>query len=213
MALIVINTCDQVCAVLIRTDNKDFSEQLVMPTGQDRELAMMVKRVFSKAKIAPAQLTGIIVAVGPGSFTGVRIGVAFAKGLAIATNAPVMGVNLLHVLAHQALSEAHEIGVGVKNVGRGQIAWCAINSKQMLQQPLTCNPDQIFPKLQQMADGRNYNVIGDILTDNDLVLAAKPNLQSMADISEFLVPTVNNANPWYSRPPDAKLPGGIDPWA
>ena len=213
MALIVINTCDQVCAVMIRAENKDFSEHIQMPTGRDRELAMMVKRSFSKADITPAQLTKIIVAVGPGSFTGVRIGVAFAKGLAIATNAPVTGVNLLHALAHQALTENYEIGVGVKNVGRGQIAWCIIDNKQVLQQPVTGNPDQLIAELQQIANGRSYNVAGDVISGLDIVSVVKPTLQTIADIAKTIDPKSNTASPWYCRPPDAKLPGGIDPWA
>jgi len=209
----VINTCDQVCAVLVRTENGEFTEQVEMPNGQDRELAIMVKRVLSEADITPAQLTKIVVAVGPGSFTGVRIGVAFAKGLAIAVNAPVIGVNLLHVLAQQALTESYEIGVGIKNVGRGQIAWCAIDDSQMLQQPVTCEPTLLLAKLQQVANGRSYNVIGDTIAGLGIISAAKPTLQIIANISKTIDAKTNSASPWYSRPPDAKLPGGIDPWA
>jgi len=184
-----------------------------MPNGQDRELAIMVKRVLSEADITPAQLTKIVVAVGPGSFTGVRVGVAFAKGLAIAVNAPVIGVNLLHVLAQQALTESYEIGVGIKNVGRGQIAWCAIDDSQMLQQPVTCEPTLLLAKLQQVANGRSYNVIGDTIAGLGIISAAKPTLQIIANISKTIDAKTNSASPWYSRPPDAKLPGGIDPWA
>ena len=62
----------------------------------------MVQRVIETAGWKPADLTGIAVAVGPGSFTGVRIGVALAKSMAQALEIPVCPVNTLDMLAMNA---------------------------------------------------------------------------------------------------------------
>ena len=59
------------------------------------ELAMMLRRV----QVNLRDLTAIAVAVGPGSYTGLRIGMAFAKGLSIAHNLPLVGIPTLDIIA------------------------------------------------------------------------------------------------------------------
>jgi tRNA threonylcarbamoyladenosine biosynthesis protein TsaB len=54
------------------------------------------------AGLRPAQLDGLVVGTGPGSFTGVRIGLAYARGLALSTGVPVAGVSTLAALAEGA---------------------------------------------------------------------------------------------------------------
>lgn len=63
------------------------------------ELAPTVSRALGAAGALAADLAGIAVAIGPGSYTGLRIGLALAKGLAMPGDVPVVGVPTLHVLA------------------------------------------------------------------------------------------------------------------
>lgn len=205
MALIAINTCGGVCAVLVRTAEGDFEASNTMQTGQDQVLATMAKDMLFAASIKPADLKTIAVAIGPGSFTGVRIGVAFARGLAIATNQTAIGVNLLDVLAVQAKGAGAELGIGVMGVGRGQVSWSAWGPKQLEQPAITCGTEDLQTSVMQRAAGRTWNMInGDEVTLE---------MWRMADHSLRLTSNTDPANPWYARPPDAKLPGGIDPWA
>lgn len=69
----------------------------------------MLKQALEEAAWPPASLGLIAVAVGPGSFTGLRIGVTTAKTLAYATGAKLVGVSTLAVLAHQARVAAGRI--------------------------------------------------------------------------------------------------------
>jgi tRNA threonylcarbamoyladenosine biosynthesis protein TsaB len=80
-----------VSAVFIE-DNKTHSEKL----------AGLVDFALSQAGITPAELQGIAVASGPGSFTGLRIGMSFAKAMAQALGLPLLGVNTLDALCFAA---------------------------------------------------------------------------------------------------------------
>ncbi len=64
------------------------------------EFAPRLHTLLTRAAITPADLTGIAVCVGPGSYTGVRIGVALAKGLALPNQLPAVGVSSLEITAH-----------------------------------------------------------------------------------------------------------------
>src|SRR5258706_11630005 len=64
-------------------------------------LAVMIDKLFSEAKIKKDQLKGVVVASGPGSYTGLRIGVATAKGICYGLNAPLISINTLYLLAYQ----------------------------------------------------------------------------------------------------------------
>ena len=66
-----------------------------------RFLAPTVRNLLEQVDWAPRQIDLIAVTVGPGSFTGLRVGVTTAKTLAYATNAKTIGVNTLDVIAHQ----------------------------------------------------------------------------------------------------------------
>jgi len=85
------------------------------------ELAPAVAQILDRADLAPDRLKGIAVALGPGSFTGLRIGLALAKGLALAHNLPLVGVPTLDILAH-AQPQRSEPMLAVLQAGRGRVA-------------------------------------------------------------------------------------------
>ena len=64
-----------------------------------RTLMPIVEHILKNADLKPADMDAIAVAVGPGSFTGIRIGVAAAKGLALALDKPAIGVSTLAAMA------------------------------------------------------------------------------------------------------------------
>ncbi len=86
------------------------------------ELAPAVQRMLRQARVATHALLGIGVALGPGSFTGLRIGLGLAKGMALAHRTPLFGVPTLDVLAY-AQPARPEPMIAVLHVGRGRIAF------------------------------------------------------------------------------------------
>ncbi len=77
----------------------------VMPRGQSERLVPMVGEVMARAGVAFADLDAVAVTRGPGGFTGVRIGLATARGLALAWRLPLLGVTCFETVA-AALSAA-----------------------------------------------------------------------------------------------------------
>lgn len=85
------------------------------------ELAPAVADVLSKSGISAADLRALAVAIGPGSFTGLRIGLAFAKGLALVHRLPLIGIPTLEALA-QAQPVQDMPMAAILKAGRGRLA-------------------------------------------------------------------------------------------
>ncbi|MCJ7534306.1 MAG: tRNA (adenosine(37)-N6)-threonylcarbamoyltransferase complex dimerization subunit type 1 TsaB [Anaerolineales bacterium] len=85
------------------------------------ELAPTVDSLMERAGIPPSELQVVAVALGPGSFTGLRIGLAFAKGMALANHMEIIGVPTLDILA--ASQPIDELPLAaVLHAGRGRLA-------------------------------------------------------------------------------------------
>ncbi len=86
------------------------------------ELAPAVEWAFRRAGIQVEQLECLAVALGPGSFTSLRTGLAFAKGMALAENLPVVGVPSLDVLAASQPVISRTPMIAVLEAGRTRLA-------------------------------------------------------------------------------------------
>lgn len=85
------------------------------------QLASAVSDALHLCKLAPSDLTAFAVAIGPGSFTGLRIGVAAAKGMAMANRAALVGVNTLDVAAAGFPGGGANALVACVAAGRGRV--------------------------------------------------------------------------------------------
>ena len=84
------------------------------------ELMPRLVRLLEQQGIAPAQLTGLVVSLGPGSFTGLRIALSVVKGLALARGLPLVGIPTLDVVAHPHIVQKRPIWA-ILQAGRGRI--------------------------------------------------------------------------------------------
>ena len=101
MVLLAIDTSNRVLSVALLTEKGDiFSKAQEMERGQGEALIPLIQKLFNEAKEKVENLNAIAVAVGPGSFTGVRIGLACAKAFGLALNIPVWGVTNLEAEAY-----------------------------------------------------------------------------------------------------------------
>lgn len=105
MRVLALDTATEACSVAL-LDGEDVTTRFeVAGRSHTQQLAPMVAALLSQAGLVPAQLDTLVCGVGPGSFAGVRIGVGFTKGLALALDRPVLGVSSLAMLAQGAIEQ------------------------------------------------------------------------------------------------------------
>lgn len=99
MLILGVNTVGDACeAALVRDGAVITTLGEPMNQGHDARLAPVVARVMRETGAAFAELGRVAIVVGPGSFTGVRVGVAFARGLGLSLDIPVVGVTSLEAI-------------------------------------------------------------------------------------------------------------------
>ena len=105
MALILnIDTATEVCSVALARDGRLVA---VKENGEGLNhstlLGVYVDEVLREARLSAADLDAVAVSMGPGSYTGLRIGVSLAKGLCFGAGKPLIAVGTLNALAHAAI--------------------------------------------------------------------------------------------------------------
>ena len=93
LCLGIDTTTNASCVASLDDHGKSACTYQEMPRGQGDLLIAFIQTTLKKMHKTPTDLTHIAVTVGPGSFTGVRIGLATARGLGLALNIPVLGVD------------------------------------------------------------------------------------------------------------------------
>ncbi len=116
------------------------------------ELAPAVEEALKKVNLIPAGIGALAVALGPGSFTGLRIGLALVKGMALVHHVPILGIPTLDILAI-AQPVADLPLVAVLRAGRGRLAvgWYKPESQswRMERDIEVCTPQQLIGKISQ----------------------------------------------------------------
>lgn len=102
MRLLSIETSTQVCSVAIHQQGELIAfRELREPRSAASQLAPMIDAIMIESSTQSAMFDAVVVAAGPGSYTGLRIGVATAKGICFALNLPLIAVNTLDLVAQQ----------------------------------------------------------------------------------------------------------------
>lgn len=110
MNILALDTATSSCSAALWKNGGVRSHRLrAMAHGQSEALMGMVQDVLAEAACGFAELDLLAVTTGPGSFTGLRVGLAAARGLALARNLPCLGVTTLETVAHQ-VSENERAG-------------------------------------------------------------------------------------------------------
>ena len=119
MRILTLDAALAQCAAAVVVDREGVAvRQTLAAQGHAALLPVMAREVLAEAAIAPTSLNLVAVTVGPGSFTGIRAGLALAHGCALAAGVPVVGVTVGEVL-----------GDSLPYLGERQL-WVAIDSRR-----------------------------------------------------------------------------------
>ncbi|CAN1519614.1 COG1214 Inactive homolog of metal-dependent proteases, putative molecular chaperone [Caulobacteraceae bacterium] len=208
MLILAVDTALNACSVaILRSGEVLLSRVEPMAKGQAERLAPMAREVLAEAGITPAALDRIAVTRGPGAFTGLRIGLAFARGLAVALDRPCVGISTLEVLAHAANAQRTLAAIEVA----GSLFVGAWEGRACVLEPSRLSAEVALGKLNGVwtLTGPGAQTLAQLRPDWPLVLQDLPDPVVLARLAQHLVPTLNPPTPLYLRGHEAKLPGGL----
>ena len=102
LKILAVDTATEACSAALLVGDKLFSRWEEAPRDHTRKILPMVQAVLDDAGISLSDLDAIAFGRGPGSFTGVRIGIGVAQGLAFGAGVPLIGISTLAAMAQGA---------------------------------------------------------------------------------------------------------------
>jgi tRNA threonylcarbamoyladenosine biosynthesis protein TsaB len=219
MLILAIDTALDACAAgVLDTDAGKLiaQESQPMKRGHAEALMPLIARVMKESGIAFAGLDRIAVTTGPGSFTGLRVGLSAARGIALAANKPVVGLTTLTAYAAPVVSQ---------NLEQPVISAIDARHDQVYFQVVSGNGGSLIrPRVAPIEEALGAarfgapHLVGNaakILSERWPAQAPAPfkvDAQSAPDIAwvawlgAAVSPNTAPARPYYLRAPDAKLP-------
>jgi len=182
-----------------------------MTRGHQERIAVLAREVAGQAGVKFADLTRIAVTVGPGSFTGLRVGLSFAKGLATALSIPCVGVNTLEALAGSV--DAKGLVAGVLDAKMGQVYLQVFDGGKALMAPDALEVGVAAARLAELWSGGPATLVGsgaslvaDVLPDATVVTLAYPDPAAIARLAAARPSPSHSPRPLYLRAPYAVAP-------
>ncbi|MFA7430306.1 MAG: tRNA (adenosine(37)-N6)-threonylcarbamoyltransferase complex dimerization subunit type 1 TsaB [Rhodospirillaceae bacterium] len=182
-----------------------------MVHGQAEALVPLLQDLLAGAGVGWDDLDRIVVTVGPGSFTGLRIGLATARGLAVATGLPVVGVTTLEAYAH-GIRQAEGTILAAVDTRRDDVYVQAFAAPSMtpLSEPQALPPEAVPAWLASLGSADPVVVVGDGPALDAAwqrpLEAAPPDVAVVAALGAAAPMPEGVPSPLYIRPPDAALP-------
>lgn len=221
MKLLAVDTALGACSAVVLDDARVLAHRFeAMERGHAERLAPMVRELMEEAGIAFAGLDRLAVTVGPGTFTGQRVGYAFMRGLRLALSRPLIGVTTLAAMARAALSEARASAAAVlHDAKRDEVyAMVVVGEQTALPEQLLSFDESIAAIAAHVAEGESAIALAGtgaaraaeaLRQRGRAVLATNivaPDALWVARIALSAPEPDGIPRPLYLRPPDARLP-------
>ena len=216
MRVLVIDTALDACTAAVFEDGRVLGVRSeAMARGHSERLGGFVRDAVAQAGGFEG-LDRIGVTVGPGSFTGLRVGLAFAQGLGAALGLPVVGISTLAALARTA-DDGEGATAAVIDARRGQVYVQMFESGEALSQPEALSIDAAAALLSVNGRSWRYAGSGAALVGGGEGAATVPDPAALAALTAEYDPAAHPPRPLYLRAPDAtpptRLPGQARPVA
>lgn len=209
--ILAFDTSGAYCAATLVSAGTVLSAgKLDMARGQAEHLMPLLDDVLAQAGVDYAQLTALAVCSGPGNFTGIRISVSAARGLALSLGIPAVGVSMLDALAYGISGEA----LVTLDARRGAIYAQRFRDGHAVDAPeLTTAQDVMAPVGAICLGEQNAQIaarIGGVVGAGDVIAAPETFARIAADRLRA-GGTLDRPAPLYIRPADAALPTEAPP--
>ena len=224
MLILAIDTAlDHCAAAVLDTDSAVMraQETLPMKRGHAEALMPLVARVRQQSGIAFQELDRIVVTTGPGSFTGLRVGLSAARGIALAAHKPVVGVTTLSAYAAPVVSADGDAPVIsaidarhdhvyyqiVSGNGDELVAPKVAPIDDLLADARFAAPNLVGNAASMLAERWPAGATAPVAVDNQ----PGPDIAWVAWLGAAADPAHAPARPFYLRAPDVKPPAGAAP--
>ncbi|GAA0692039.1 tRNA (adenosine(37)-N6)-threonylcarbamoyltransferase complex dimerization subunit type 1 TsaB [Kitasatospora atroaurantiaca] len=210
MLLLAFDTATPAVTAAVHDGTAVLAEAFQVDARRHGELLLpAIDRVLSEAGVDKHRLTAIAVGVGPGPYTGLRVGLVTAAALGHALGVPVHGVCTLDAIAHQARTEGLTGPfTAATDARRKEVYWASYDAQgRRVQGPAVDRPAELTPEAQSVGAGA-------LLYPESFPGARGPEHVSAGALADFaagelaagreLLPNV----PLYLRRPDAQVPAG-----
>jgi tRNA threonylcarbamoyladenosine biosynthesis protein TsaB len=219
MMVLGLDSAGGACSAALWRDGAVIARRFeVMERGHAEALMPMAEAVMTEAGMDFAALDAIGVTVGPGAFTGVRIGLAAARGLALAAEVPAVGVTTFEALA-AAVPEAERAGrallVAVDSKRADVYAQLFDAAVEPMSEPAALAPAALaglLPRGPLLTVGDGVRLLADVLAGRDVrasSAAPHPDAAWVATLAAARLEAggpMTSPAPLYLRPPDAVRP-------
>ena len=157
MNILALETSSSCGSIAISIEDKIvYSEFLDVSSTHSERIMSMLNIALQKCKINLNMINLLCVSIGPGSFTGLKIGLSTAKGLSLAANIPIFPINTLKILAYNIFPAKYNI-LSFMDARMKQVyaAFYDKNHKEIIK-PMCTNPENIIEKLKEIKEKIHY---------------------------------------------------------
>lgn len=216
MRLLAVDTALGACSCAIVDDARVLAHRFeVMDRGHAERLAPMVDEAMRESGLVFADLERLAVTTGPGTFTGQRIGLAFARGLRVALKIPLTGITTLEAMATAAIAETGaEYAVAIHDAKRNEVYFELLREGETLIPATIATFEDALSAISDVARKAKLVFAGTAAEaaaakyEGEALLTPirQPDALWVARIALTREASSDAPKPLYLRPPDAKLP-------
>ncbi len=214
MRILAIDTSlDLLSVAFVTAEGRGTARSEAIGKGHGEKLFAMIADVLAEAGATLADADRLAVAVGPGSFTGIRIGLSAARGFALACRRPLVGVGTLEALARSHPERQTRPVIAAIDARKGEVYAAAYAaSGEELVAPFAATAEAALALLPQDAGlvvGSGAPLLAHAATCSgrrvpESAALAGPDVVALARLAAARPPTDRQPSPLYIRPPDAK---------
>ena len=216
MKILAVDTSSKLCSVAILEDT-NLIKKLELDNGltHSETLMPLIKQLLNECELSLNNIDLLVSDIGPGSFTGIRIGVSTCKAFSDSLNIPCVGVSSLEVLAYNIKDDGIICStIDCKN-NNCYFALYQLNNGvySVLEEPCAKSVDDVLSLLKSDYNNININFVGDGIPSTKFILTEKPcsylNVENLgiAGFTKFINTNKIGENilPLYLKKPQAQI--------